>query len=65
LHNRFQQAGFSTLHGFMPVQLKEKISRDVIKQTKNALFGKPVKYHFKKSQFTSVFTTSRRHCNRR
>jgi len=56
LHNRIQQAGFESLHAFMPIQLKEKIHREVIRQTKNALFGRPLKYVFSKSKFTTDFS---------
>jgi len=56
LHNRFQQTGVESLHAFMPVQLKNKISREVIRQTKNAIFGRDVIYSFPKSKFTTDFT---------
>ena len=56
LHNRIQQVGFESLHAFMPVQLKEKISRKVIRQTKNAWFGRKLNYSFPKSKFTTNFS---------
>jgi len=55
LHQKWQQAGYESLHAFMPVQLKNKISREVVKQTKNAIFGRDMNYSFKKHAFTKDF----------
>ena len=55
LHRKFQQEGFESLHALMPVQLKNKISEDVIIQTKKALFDNQVAYRFETNNFTSDF----------
>ena len=55
LHQKLQQQGFESLHALMPVQLKNKISKDVIRQTKMALFDNHVAYRFKTNLFTSNF----------
>ena len=57
LHQKILQEGFESLHGFMPIQLKSKISREVIKQTKNALFGRAINYQFKTGPLTSDFSS--------
>ena len=56
LHRKCQQQGFESLHALMPVQLKNKISKDVIRQTKMALFDNHVAYRFKTNTFTTDFT---------
>jgi len=55
LHQKWQQAGHESLHAFMPVQLKDKISREVVKQTKNAIFGRDIRYSLKKHPVTTNF----------
>ncbi len=55
LHQKWQQAGYKSIHGFMPVQLKDKIDKDVVRQTKNALFGRDVSYQFNFSSYNSRF----------
>ena len=55
LHRKWQQQGLESLHALMPVQLKNKISKDVIRQTKMALFDNHVAYRFKTNLFTSDF----------
>jgi len=55
LHQKWQQTGHESLHAFMPIQLKDKISREVVKQTKNAIFGRDMRYSFKKHPLTTNF----------
>ncbi len=55
LHQKLQQQGFESLHALMPVQLKNKISKDVIHQTKTALFNNQIDYKFKTNIFTTDF----------
>ena len=55
LHQKLQEQGFESLHALMPVQLKDKISKDVIRQTKMALFDNHVSYQFKINPFTTDF----------
>ena len=54
LHQKLQVQSFESLHALMPVQLKDKISKDVIKQTKMALFNNQIDYKFKTN---NTFTT--------
>ena len=56
LHQKWQQQGFESLHALMPVQLKNKISKNVIKQTKMALFKHHVSYQFETNAYTTNFT---------
>jgi len=56
LHQKILKNGFESLHALMPVQLKNKIDRQVIKQTKNALFGRAISYSFSLSPFTTGFS---------
>jgi muramoyltetrapeptide carboxypeptidase len=56
LHLKWQQMGYESLHGLMPVQFKDKIPENVIKQFKNAIFGKTVSYSFDNNKLTSDFT---------
>ena len=56
LHQKLQQQGFESLHALMPVQLKNKISKDVIKQTKMALFKHHISYQFEINAYTTNFT---------
>ncbi len=55
IHQKIQKLGFESLHAFMPVQLKNKIPQMVVKQTKNALFGRPVSYSFNKHPQNTSF----------
>ena len=55
LHQKLQEQGFESLHALMPVQLKDKISKDVIRQTKKALFDNHVSYQFKINPFITDF----------
>jgi len=54
-HAKLQQMGFESLHAFMPIQLQNKIAKEVIKQTKNAIKGKAISYDFDKDQYTKEF----------
>ena len=56
LHLKFQQEGFESLHAIMPVQFKNKIPKEVIKQTKKALFENKISYSFDTNSFTTDFT---------
>ncbi len=56
LHQKLQQQGFESLHALMPVQLKDKISKDIIRQTKMALFENKIAYQFETNIFTTNFT---------
>ncbi len=56
LHQKFLQKDFETLHALMPVQLKNKIPKEVIKQTKSALFENRISYSFISNSFTTGFT---------
>ena len=56
LHQKFQQEGFESLHALMPVQLKNKIPKEVIKQTKKAMFENRTSYSFDTNSFTTDFT---------
>ncbi len=56
LHQKLQNQGFESLHALMPVQLKDKISKDVICHTKMALFDNHIAYQFKTNTFTTDFT---------
>lgn len=55
LHQRFFLEGFETLHALMPVQLKNKIPKEVIKQTKKAFFENSISYSFVTNNFTTGF----------
>ncbi len=52
IHNKMQNLGFPAWHTFMPVNLSSPIDKEVVNQTKNAFFGKPVEYHFPRSSYT-------------
>ncbi len=56
LHQKFQQEGYESLHALMPVQLKNKIPKEVIKQTKKAMFENHISYNFDTNGFTTDFT---------
>ncbi len=55
LHNKIQLQNHYGLHAFMPVQLKDKISKEVVKQTKRAIRGNEILYRFKKSAYNTDF----------
>ncbi len=59
LHNKIQKEGFPSWHTLMPVNLDEQIDEEVLKQTYNAFFGKPLHYKFdispyNKGNFTKI-----------
>ncbi len=54
LHCKLQQLNIPSLHAFMPVQLKDAISEEVLIQTKNAFFGKAFHYSFKPSAYNKL-----------
>ncbi len=54
-HAKLQQMGYESLHAFMPVQLKNKIAKEVVKQTKNAIKGKSIFYQFTRDKYTADF----------
>ncbi len=55
IHQKIQQLNYESLHAIMPVQLKNKIPKDVIQQTKNAFFGRSIRYKFEKQEQNSSF----------
>jgi muramoyltetrapeptide carboxypeptidase len=57
LHLKWQQKGYRSLHGLMPVQFKDKIPKNVIRQFKNALFGKNISFRFDFNEHTTDFTS--------
>ncbi len=54
-HAKLQRMGYESLHAFMPVQLREKISKEVVEQTKNAIKGRSIAYQFNKDTYTVNF----------
>ena len=56
LHNHIHNLGYETLHAMMPVNMKveEKKRLKTVKTFKKALFGKPLKYKIKESDYNKV-----------
>jgi muramoyltetrapeptide carboxypeptidase len=59
LHNQIHNEGFETIHGMMCTSLQDE--QDTIKETietfKNALFGKPLSYTLKGSNYNKIGAT--------